>query len=98
MGRLYCDFREMEISVLDIALLPEAQGKGIAAIIFRALCKQAQMERKRVTLCVHPLNTRARAFYERLGFRYVGEEGPVLRMDWWDDTTTPARLIVNPGC
>jgi len=92
VGRLYCDFRDAEIAVLDIGLLPQARGKGIAAIILRALCRQAALERKRVTLCVHPMNADARAFYARLGFSPVGEDRGFVRMDWRDPQTTPARF------
>lgn len=92
VGRLYCDFRETEIAVLDIGLLRQARGKGIAGIILRALCRQASLEQKRVTLCVHPLNARACAFYTKLGFRPVGKDRGFVRMDWRDPRTTPARF------
>ncbi len=97
VGRLYCDFRETEIAVLDIALLPEAQGKGIAGIILRALCRTGAMESKRVTLCVHPLNTNAQGFYKTLGFKPVGEDRGMIRLDWWDETTTQPRFELNPA-
>ena len=92
VGRLYADFRDHEIRILDLMILPAFRGKKIGDIVVRAVCGQASQERKPVTLQVHPLN-RARAFYRRLGFREIGGgHGPFVEMDWRDPATTPARL------
>ena len=67
IGRLYVDYREDEVRVLDITILPEFRGRGIGRIIMTGLCLDAAMRRKPVRLCVHYLS-RAQRFYRRLGF------------------------------
>jgi ribosomal protein S18 acetylase RimI-like enzyme len=92
IGRIYADFREQEIRILDLIILPAYRGKQIGEIIVRGLCAQASQERKPVTLQVHPFN-RARLFYQRLGFRDLGPNpGPFHEMEWRDPATTPLKL------
>lgn len=92
VGRVYADFRDHEIRILDLNVLPAWRGKRIGEIVVRGLCGQASSERKPVTLQVHPLN-RARAFYRRLGFRDLAvQTGPFVEMEWRDRATTPAQL------
>jgi len=81
IGRLYVDYREDEVCVLDIAMLPEFRGRGIGGIVMTGLCLEAAMRRKPVRLCVHYLG-RAQRFYRRLGFQEIGREGPNRVMEW----------------
>jgi|GEM_PF-571333 ribosomal protein S18 acetylase RimI-like enzyme len=92
IGRVYADFRDHEIRILDLNVLPAYRGKRIGEIVVRGLCGQAASERKPVSLQVHPLN-RARVFYQRLGFRERARQpGPFVEMYWRDPATTPERL------
>jgi len=92
IGRIYVDFRDHELRILDLNVLPAWRGKRIGDIVVRAICGQASGERKPVTLSVHPLNP-ARAFYHRLGFREAGtSHGAFIEMEWRDPATTPAKL------
>lgn len=92
VGRLYADFRDAEIRLLDLMILPAFRGRGIGALIVRGLCAQASVERKPVTLQVHPLNP-ARRLYQRLGFATrEARTGPFLEMVWRDRATTPAAI------
>jgi GNAT superfamily N-acetyltransferase len=81
IGRLYVDYRDDEVHVLDIAILPDYRGRGIGRIVMTGLCLEAAMRRKPVRLCVHYLS-RAVPFYLRLGFRQIGTEGPSQVMEW----------------
>ncbi|GLK52485.1 GNAT family N-acetyltransferase [Maricaulis virginensis] len=97
IGRLYADFRDHEIRILDLNILPAYRGRRIGEIIVRSLCAQAATEHKPVTLQVHPLN-RARAFYQRLGFVIAGEPAPhspgagaFVEMAWRDPATTATQ-------
>lgn len=96
IGRLYADFRDHEIRLLDINILPPYRGKRIGEILIRRLCAQAAAQRMPVTLQVHPMNP-ARQLYTRLGFRELGTRtdnspgaGSFLEMEWRDVTATPA--------
>ena len=81
IGRLYVDYRDDDVWVLDIAILPEYRGRGIGRIVMTGICLEAAMRRKPVRLCVHYLS-RAFQFYQRLGFQKIGVEGPSFVMEW----------------
>ena len=97
IGRLYADFRDHEIRLLDINILPPYRGKKIGEILIRSLCSQAAAQRMPVTLQVHPMSP-ARQLYKRLGFKELGVRadnspgaGTFIEMDWRDLMTTPAH-------
>jgi ribosomal protein S18 acetylase RimI-like enzyme len=58
-----------EIFLAEIQILPDWQGRGIGSAIVRSLMDSAATAGKPVTLRVLHVNERARALYERLGFR-----------------------------
>ena len=95
IGRLYADFREHEIRLLDINILPPFRGKKIGEILIRSLCAQAAVQRMPVSLQVHPMNP-ARQLYKRLGFRELGTRtdnspgaGSFIELEWRDLMSTP---------
>lgn len=103
VGRVYADFRDHEIRLLDINVLPAYRGRGIGEIVIRGLCGAASQQRVPLTLQVNPLNP-ARAFYVRLGFisqGLAGEGSPgagaFIEMAWRDPLTTPDQTEVSPG-
>lgn len=60
-----------------IAVLPEGRGKGIARELFNALIKEANAEYKKhgfklrkLYLLTHADNSRAQAFYEKIGLKH----------------------------
>ena len=73
-GRLYVDRREDEISVIDIALLPEYRGRGIGTQLLTPILAEADAVGKKVSIYVEHRN-RARRLYERLGFVEVADQG-----------------------
>jgi ribosomal protein S18 acetylase RimI-like enzyme len=70
-----CDFIE------EIALLPEAQGRGIGTQLLRGILRAAQRRGVPIRLSVF-INNPARALYARLGFEVVGVEDPRMSMQW----------------
>jgi ribosomal protein S18 acetylase RimI-like enzyme len=64
------------LRLIDIAMLPEWQGKGIGTHLIRDLIG----ERLPVVLHV-AIDNPARALYERLGFEVKAAEGIYLRME-----------------
>ena len=82
VGRVWVGRAEHEIRLLAIALLPEAQRQGLGAAIVGALIEEARAAGKRLRHMVFMLNTNARRFYERLGFRVFEDLGGYLHMEW----------------
>jgi ribosomal protein S18 acetylase RimI-like enzyme len=69
-GRLMLLRAEKEILLVDIAILPEFRGLGIATKLLRDCCNEAAAAAKSVRLHVLSTNS-ARLLYERLGFVIV---------------------------
>jgi len=61
------------VHLLELYLLPEAQGKGIGSHVLAQVLGEADRVRRPVILRVLKSNPRAKAFYERHGFTLVGE-------------------------
>ena len=68
------------LKVDQIYILPEYQGKGIGATCMKGIINDANLEQKPVTLQVLKINTRATAFYQRLGFTIVDENSTHFQM------------------
>ena len=64
----------------QLYILPEYQGKGIGAGCMKHIIDEANREQKPVTLQVLKINTRATAFYQRLGFTIVDENATHFQM------------------
>lgn len=74
VGRLYVEPGERDIRVMDIALLPQAQNKGIGTALMEALLDHADESGVTVSLHVEPYNPAIR-LYRRLGFVDVEVRG-----------------------
>jgi ribosomal protein S18 acetylase RimI-like enzyme len=64
------------VNLARIAVDPTWQGRGVGTTVVSALMDEAAASGRRVELEVFEINDRARALYERLGFREVGRHGP----------------------
>jgi ribosomal protein S18 acetylase RimI-like enzyme len=80
-GRLLVARWAREIRIVDITLLPPFRGRGAGSELLAELMDEATEMAKALSIHVERHN-RARALYERLGFRPVGETGVYLRMEW----------------
>ncbi|WP_200342740.1 GNAT family N-acetyltransferase [Rhodovibrio sodomensis] len=82
-GRLLLDFSQ-DVYVVDLAILPEAQGKAIGTTVLQALQQVAAAIPAPVSLSTHAMNAPARALYRRLGFQPSGADvGPMhLGLQW----------------
>ena len=80
LGRLYVDRGEHAWSVLDIALLPQHQRKGIGKRLLRHLLAEAGAAGKPVRLHVEQANP-ARRLYQRLGFEQIEDQGIYLLLE-----------------
>jgi ribosomal protein S18 acetylase RimI-like enzyme len=87
VGRMYIDRSDLEIRVIDLALLPEYRGQGIGASLIRNLQLEAMETRRRLVGSVDRFN-RAVIFWRRQGF-VIDERDPMyLLMEWNPPTVT----------
>ena len=82
IGWLIVDRGGPALRGIDIALLPEARRQGIGTLIIRDLQQEAALEDRPMRIAVLRGNVRARALYERLGFRATGESETHTAMEW----------------
>lgn len=81
IGRLYVSRWEREIRLVDVALAPEARGRGIGTSLLRDLLAEGERTGKTVSIHVERFNPALR-LYRRLGFREIEEKGPYFLMEW----------------
>lgn len=81
VGRLLVDRRLHCWRILDIAILAEHRGKGMATSALRECQAQCRAAGARLELEVDAHNS-ARGLYERLGFRKTSEDILTVRMSW----------------
>ena len=62
------------IKLHQLFILPEYQGRGIGSACMTCIVKEANLAQKLVMLQVLKINTRAIAFYQRLGFVVTGSD------------------------
>lgn len=82
MGRLYLSARPGDIRIVDIALAPHWQGRGLGKALLRAVQAMAAAGAT-ASLSVMAGNP-AHDLYRRLGFVTMAENGLVLEMRWTD--------------
>jgi ribosomal protein S18 acetylase RimI-like enzyme len=81
-GRIWVGDDDEQIRVLDIALLPEFQNRGVGTALLRRLMQEASKQGKALRHMVFVLNNDAHRFYERLGFSIIEEFGAYKHMEW----------------
>jgi GNAT superfamily N-acetyltransferase len=81
IGRLYVSRWEREIRVVDVALVPEARGRGVGGALLRDILAEGERTGRPVSIHVERFNPALR-LYRRLGFREVEENGPYFLMEW----------------
>ena len=81
VGRLYRVEWPGEIRVMDVALAPEARGRGIGKAIFSDIQAEAAALGKAVSIHVEKHNP-ARNLYLRLGFAVVEDKGVYDLLEW----------------
>ena len=72
-GRLRVVRRRDLVEIAGLQLLPEHQSRGVGRSVVERLVAQARADGLPVELGVEKDNPRAREFWERCGFTYVGE-------------------------
>jgi GNAT superfamily N-acetyltransferase len=86
-GRIWVGSDDEQIRLLDIALLPEFQNRGVGTALLRQLMDHATKADKPLRHMVFVLNNNAERFYERLGFGKIEDFGAYKHMEWRCDTS-----------
>ena len=73
-GRLRVVRRDGLVEIAGLQLLPEHQSRGVGRTVVETVVAEARTDGLPVELGVEKDNPRARAFWERCGFTYVGED------------------------
>jgi GNAT superfamily N-acetyltransferase len=81
-GRIWVGSDDKQIRLLDIALLPEFQNRGVGTLLLRGLMQEATCAGKPLRHMVFVLNNEAHRFYERLGFAIIEDLGAYKHMEW----------------
>lgn len=81
VGRLYVNRLSDDIRIMDVALMPEARGRGIGGALVQRILEEAARTGKSVSIHVEAFNPALR-LYERLGFRQIDASGPYLLLQW----------------
>jgi GNAT superfamily N-acetyltransferase len=81
-GRIWVGIDDEQIRLLDIALLPEFQNRGVGTILIRQLIEEASRAGKPLRHMVFVLNNDAHRFYERLGFVVIEDLGAYKHMEY----------------
>jgi ribosomal protein S18 acetylase RimI-like enzyme len=90
VGRLLVYRSDLEVRLVDIALMPEWRGVGIGAELIGRLQAEAAAADKPLTLHVAKSN-RALRLYEKLGFKVVEDIGNHFFMQWVTNHTATRR-------
>jgi ribosomal protein S18 acetylase RimI-like enzyme len=85
IGRLYIheNYQEKGVRIIDIALLPDWQKKGIGKSIFQDILGKGNLIKKNVSIHVEAFNP-AKHLYERLGFEKISETNGVYHLMQWN--------------
>jgi GNAT superfamily N-acetyltransferase len=81
-GRIWIGADDEQIRLLDIALLPEFQNRGVGTALLQRLIGHAANSGKALRHMVFVLNNNAERFYERLGFKRIEDLGAYKHMEW----------------
>ncbi|HEY0320627.1 MAG TPA: GNAT family N-acetyltransferase [Pyrinomonadaceae bacterium] len=80
-GRLWVGRTPEQMRLLDIAILPEFQKRKIGSFLLHNLIRESEETGIPLRHMIYKLNTDARRFYERLGFRLIEDERMYLLME-----------------
>jgi ribosomal protein S18 acetylase RimI-like enzyme len=88
VGRLWVAPGDGEFHLVDIALLPSLQSKGIGTVLIQRLQEEAQKAKLPIRSVVDRFNPGSLRFHRRLGFSIVREDLLQYYMEW-----QPAPLV-----
>ncbi|WP_263349826.1 GNAT family N-acetyltransferase [Acidicapsa acidisoli] len=81
-GRLWVAPGDGELKLVDIAIHPRLQGKGIGTVVVQRVQQEAVQARLPIRSCVFRFNPGSLRFHQRLGFSIVREDQTHFYMEW----------------
>lgn len=90
VGRFWIGRAPEQIRLLDIAILPEFQNRGVGAVLLKNLVAEAEQNGLPLRHMVFKMNTAAFRFYERFGFTPIDDVGAYIHMERRTSSTAPA--------
>lgn len=81
VGRLYIEEWPTQFRIIDIALTPDAQGKGFGSALLADVFRRARAAAKKVSIHVEK-NNPAMHLYRRLGFAKAEDKGVYDLLEW----------------
>ena len=82
VGRLWVAQMDSEFHLVDIAVHPSVQSKGIGSALMQRLQQEAARARMPIRSCVFKFNPGSVRFHKRLGFSIVREDEMNYFMEW----------------
>jgi ribosomal protein S18 acetylase RimI-like enzyme len=82
IGRLWVAPGTDEFYLVDIAVHPKLQSKGIGTVLVQRLQEEAAKARLPIRSCVFKFNPASLRFHKRLGFAIVREDEVRYYMEW----------------
>ena len=89
VGRIWLDRGSDQMLLVDIALLPEARGRGTGTVLLRRLQREAEEATKPLRHSVYKTNVGALRLYERLGFEVIEDRDIYVIMEWTPERSSP---------
>ncbi len=80
VGAVWVEDGQDALFLADLQVRPEFQRQGIGTAVVGDILADAVTRQIPIGLAVLQINADARGLYERLGFRAVGEEDPLIYM------------------
>lgn len=91
VGRFWIGRTPEQIRLLDIAILPEFQNRGIGAVLLKSLVDESEAAAKPLRHMVFKMNVDALRFYERFGFTPIEDVGAYIHMERLPANAEPPR-------
>jgi GNAT superfamily N-acetyltransferase len=82
VGRLITDVDDRRVLYVDIAFSPRAQGRGLATRLMRRALEEPRRLGLPARVNVLAQNSASLRLFERIGFVNVGDEPPLVRLEW----------------
>jgi ribosomal protein S18 acetylase RimI-like enzyme len=82
VGRLWVAPGENELHLVDIALHPDLQSKGIGTVLIQRVQQEAAKARLPIRCSVFRFNPGSLRFHRRLGFTIVREDQMYFYLEW----------------
>ena len=82
VGRLITDVGDRCVTYVDIALLPRAQGSGLATLLMMRALEEPRRLGLPARVCVLAQNVASLKLCERLGFVRLEEVSPFVWLEW----------------